>query len=79
MSDRSSKEQLFLQWFVEQYDVGLPDPSNISQCLAYLSGIVDANAPDSDRFVYMRMCISTMRSFEVMVRVLRQYEVKING
>lgn len=66
---------LYLDWFVDQFDVvGLPDPSSISQSIAHLEGMV---AADPDRFMYLRSVINHLRSFEVMVRTLRQYEVRM--
>ena len=75
MTKESDKQpMLYLEWFVDQYDVGLPDPSAISQSIAHLEGMLSA---DPDRFMYLRMICNQLRSFEVMARTLRQYQVRM--
>lgn len=75
MKKESDKDpMLYLDWFVDQYDVGLPDPSAISQSLAHVEGILSV---DAERFMYLRMVACQLRSFEVMVRTLRQYQVRM--
>jgi hypothetical protein len=66
---------LFTDWFVDQYDVGLPDPGNIREAQAYLQGISDSVEPD--RRAHLYQAISTLRSAEVMIRVLKQYQVRM--
>jgi hypothetical protein len=65
---------LYLDWFLDQYDVGLPDTSAISQSIAHIEGMLSA---DPDRFMYLRSIATQLRSFEVMVRTLRQYQVRM--
>lgn len=74
---KESKEQLFLQWFAEQYEVGVPEPFVFAATIAYLQGMLDAKGPEDNR-ANLNQCISTLRSAEVMTRVLKQYQVKIN-
>jgi len=77
MSNNNSPEKLFTQWFAEQYECGLPNQHMFSVCEAYLQGLLDACGIDSNRSNLIQ-CISTLRSAGVMVRVLNQYQVKIN-
>lgn len=70
----AKEPMLYLDWFVDQYDCGLPDPSAISQSIAHIEGIL---AADPERFMHLRTVASQLRSFEVMVRTLRQYQVKM--
>lgn len=77
MKDKT--EQLFLQWFVEQYDCGLPDEWNFRMCVAYLQGLLDAQEPGSQRFVQIRSCISCLTSAETMVRALKMEQVKLHA
>jgi hypothetical protein len=65
---------LYLDWFLDQYDVGLPDMSAISQSIAHLEGML---AADPERFMYLRSVATQLRSFEVMVRTLRKYQVRM--
>jgi len=71
-------EQLFLRWFAEQYECGLPDASIIRECLAYITGVRDERHGSDANISNLTQCISVLSSFEVMVRALKQYEVKIN-
>lgn len=73
---KEQKEQLFLQWFAEQYDVGVPEPFVFAATIAYLQGMVDAKGPDENRS-NINQCISTLRIAECMTRVLKQYQVKL--
>lgn len=66
---------LFIDWFADQYDVGVPDPAIIREAQAYLQGLVDAAEPD--RRAYLNQAITSLRSAEVIVRVLRQYQVRM--
>lgn len=71
---KPNEPMLYLDWFLDQYDVGLPDTSAISQSIAHLEGML---AADPDRFMYLRSVATQLRSFEVMVRTLRQYQVRM--
>lgn len=73
--EQTKPEPMFyLDWFLDQYDVGLPDTSAISQSIAHLEGIL---AADPERFMYLRSIATQLRSFEVMVRTLKQYQVRM--
>lgn len=74
--DRTSEPMLYLDWFQDQYDVGLPDSTNFALCQAYLQGMLDSLGPDDNKGNLMQ-CISTLRSAEVIVRTLRQYQVRM--
>lgn len=71
-----AEPMLYLQWFVEQYEVGLPDPTVFSMCQAYLQGMLDSLGPDDNRSNLLQ-CLSTLRSAEVIVRTLKQYQVRM--
>jgi hypothetical protein len=75
MAESLTKDpMLYLDWFLDQYDVGLPDTSAISQSIAYCEGVI---AADSERFMYLRSVATQLRSFETMVRTLRSYQVRM--
>lgn len=79
MSDPVSLEQqLFVEWFAEQYDCGVPDQDTLRVCRAYLQGMLDRCGPEDNR-ANLIQCISSLSSAETMVRVLRQYQVKFSG
>lgn len=69
-----TEPMLFLNWMADQFDCGVPDPSVVSQCLAYVEGL---RAADPERFTYLPMVVGQLRSFEVMLRQLKQYEVRM--
>ena len=66
---------LFLDWFANQYDVGVPDPSNVREAQAYVQGLLDSAEPE--RRAYLYQAISSLRSAEVIIRTLRQYQVRM--
>lgn len=74
MTHPTKEPMLYLDWFVDQYDIGLPDVSAISQSIAHIEGML---AADPERFMYLRVIATELRSFEVMVRTLRQYKVRM--
>lgn len=74
---KETTEQLFLRWFAEQYECGLPDASIIRECMAYVTGVRDERHGDGANISNLNQCISVLQSFDVMVRALKQYEVKI--
>lgn len=70
----TAEPMLFLKWMAEQFECGVPDPAAVSQSLAYLEGL---RAADPERFVYLSLAASQLRSFEVMLRQLKQYDVRM--
>lgn len=74
--EKANQPMLYLDWFVDQYDVGLPDSEVFARCQAYLQGMLDSCGPDDNRSNLIQ-CISTLRSAEVIVRTLRQYQVRM--
>lgn len=67
-------ERLFLNWFAEQFDTGVPETSAVSQSIAHVEGLL---AADPERFMYCRMIVSQLRSFEIMLRQLKQEQVRM--
>jgi hypothetical protein len=76
VSTKAAEPMLYLDWFVEQYDVGLPNPDNFAMCIAYLQGMLDSLGPDDNRGNLVQ-CIGALRSAEVMARTLKQYQVRM--
>jgi hypothetical protein len=74
--EKVKQPMLFLDWFLDQYEVGLPNPETFQICSAYLQGLLDATPRDENRANLMQ-CISSLRSSEVIVRVLKQYQVRM--
>lgn len=71
-----AEPMLFLDWFADQYDaVGLPSEENLRQSAAYLQGFIDAMEPESR--AYMHGALNNIRSAEVIVRALKQYQVRM--
>lgn len=66
--------QMFLTWFAEQYDCGVPDQDIFYVCEAYLQGLLDG-LPEHANKANLNQCLSVMRSAGVMQHVLRQYRV----
>lgn len=75
--DEKAKEpMLYLDWFVDQYEIGLPNLEVFASCQAYLQGMLDSRGPDDNRSNLFQ-CLSALRSAEVIVRTLRQYQVRM--
>jgi hypothetical protein len=76
VSEQQTKEpMLYLDWFLDQYEIGLPDISLLQQNQAYLQGLIDAKGTES--VGYLLQIQSSLRSAEVMIRTLKQYKVRM--
>lgn len=80
MSGKSQKiapkeSMLYLDWFLEQYECGLPEPRVFDAAMAYLQGLLDAR--NGENTSNLHQCISCLRSAEVIVRTLKQYSVRM--
>ncbi len=76
MSDKNTDAPLFIDWFAEQYECGMPDEFLYAVCEAYLQGLIDA-MPEGANTANLHQCLSVMRSSGVMRRVLKQYGVRV--
>ena len=77
MTEAKKEPMLYLDWFLDQYDVGLPNLEGIACSIAYLEGLMAASPHHFGRLTSVQ---SQLRSLEVMVRTLLQYQVRMpNG
>jgi hypothetical protein len=75
MASPPKEPMRYLDWFADQYDVGLPSPETAREAIAYLQALIDTAEPE--RRAYLMQAASCLRSLEVMVRTLRQYDVRM--
>lgn len=75
MNAKPKEPMLYLDWFADQYDVGVPNASVVREAQAYLQGLADSAEPE--RRSYLLMAISALRSTEVMLNTLKQYQVRM--
>lgn len=71
----TTETKTFLDWFVEEYDVGLPSIQNFATSMAYLQGLIDAKREDQG-VGYLIQCHGTLNSAKTIVELLDRYKVK---
>lgn len=70
-----AEPMLYLDWFLDQYDVGLPNLDQLQANQAYLQGLIDAKETES--VSYLLQIQNNLRSAETIIRTLKQYQVRM--
>lgn len=67
-------QQLFVEWYAEQYDAGAVNCTNHLECAAYLEGVSDAMGRELGEEAINRLirCVEVLRGAANILEVMRR-------